>query len=262
MRPCVPCVSRLPPVTFYRYSTGTCVSRLPPVSFYRHALIRVPACARVSRVSRVCPGSPRCLFTGTHCVCPARLPHVSFYRHAPRSSTHLPCHKHHEAPRRQTDFATRPCSSSSSSSSLNSSSQPRNQNLPTHGERAWTRRELDFEARGATASPSTSAYQCRSYHSRISMRHELRSCCGSLNHSHAQVPSASSCRLARIVQAILWAGKRACFQRSWLRTRCRLIRLRRWHRRRHNRKRCRHRPSAKINSSSGRRSGGWPRARG
>ena len=28
-------------------------------------VIRVPACARVSRVSRVCPGSPRCLFTGT-----------------------------------------------------------------------------------------------------------------------------------------------------------------------------------------------------
>ena len=33
------------------------------VSFVR--VIRVPACARVSRVSRVCPGSPRCLFTGT-----------------------------------------------------------------------------------------------------------------------------------------------------------------------------------------------------
>ena len=28
-------------------------------------VIRVPACARVSRVSRVCPGSLRCLFTGT-----------------------------------------------------------------------------------------------------------------------------------------------------------------------------------------------------
>ena len=28
-------------------------------------MIRVPACARVSRVSRVCSGSPRCLFTGT-----------------------------------------------------------------------------------------------------------------------------------------------------------------------------------------------------
>ena len=28
-------------------------------------MIRVPACARVSCVSRVCPGSPRCLFTGT-----------------------------------------------------------------------------------------------------------------------------------------------------------------------------------------------------
>ena len=45
---CVPCVSRLPPVSFYRY----------------YATIRVPVCARVS-VSRVCPGSPRCLFTGT-----------------------------------------------------------------------------------------------------------------------------------------------------------------------------------------------------
>ena len=33
-------------------------------------MIRVPACARVSRVSRVCPGSPRCLFTG--------IPPVSF----------------------------------------------------------------------------------------------------------------------------------------------------------------------------------------
>jgi hypothetical protein len=29
-------------------------------------VIRVPACARVSRVSRVCPGSPRCLFTGIY----------------------------------------------------------------------------------------------------------------------------------------------------------------------------------------------------
>ena len=27
-------------------------------------VIGLPACARVSRVSRVCPGSPRCLFTG------------------------------------------------------------------------------------------------------------------------------------------------------------------------------------------------------
>ena len=31
-------------------------------------VIRVPACACVSRVSRVCPGSPRCLFTGTVCT--------------------------------------------------------------------------------------------------------------------------------------------------------------------------------------------------
>jgi hypothetical protein len=28
-------------------------------------LVCVPLCVRVSRVSRVCPGSPRCLFTGT-----------------------------------------------------------------------------------------------------------------------------------------------------------------------------------------------------
>jgi len=27
-------------------------------------VVRVPLCVRVSRVSRVCPGSPRCLFTG------------------------------------------------------------------------------------------------------------------------------------------------------------------------------------------------------
>ena len=27
-------------------------------------VIRVPVCARVSCVPRVCPGSPRCLFTG------------------------------------------------------------------------------------------------------------------------------------------------------------------------------------------------------
>ena len=45
----VPCVSRLPPVSFYRYryfsrileySTGMCVSRLPPVSFYRYEYFR------------------------------------------------------------------------------------------------------------------------------------------------------------------------------------------------------------------------------
>ena len=39
----------------------TCMSRLPPVSFYR-----VRPC--VPCVSRVCPGSPRCLFTVTHTV--------------------------------------------------------------------------------------------------------------------------------------------------------------------------------------------------
>ena len=35
------------------------MSRLPPVSFTGTGV------SRVSRVSRVCPGSPRCLFTGT-----------------------------------------------------------------------------------------------------------------------------------------------------------------------------------------------------
>ena len=52
-------------------------------------VVRVPLCARVSRVCPVCvpappgvilpgvcPGSPRCLFTG----CVSRLPPVSFYR--------------------------------------------------------------------------------------------------------------------------------------------------------------------------------------
>ena len=34
---------------------------------YRY-VVCVPLCVRVSRVSRVCPGSPRCLFTGTCCV--------------------------------------------------------------------------------------------------------------------------------------------------------------------------------------------------
>ena len=65
-------------------------------------VIRVPACARVSRV---CPGSPRCLFTGTRVsrvsrVCPgsprclftcvSRLPPVSFYRYryTSRDNTH------------------------------------------------------------------------------------------------------------------------------------------------------------------------------
>ena len=31
-------------------------------------MVRVPLCVRVSRVSRVCPGSPRCLFTGKKTV--------------------------------------------------------------------------------------------------------------------------------------------------------------------------------------------------
>ena len=47
-------------------------------------VIRVPARARVSRVSRVCPGSPRCLFTGKEqyavVPCVSRLPPVPFNR--------------------------------------------------------------------------------------------------------------------------------------------------------------------------------------
>ena len=55
VRPCDPCGFRagLCPLGF-----GWMVVRFDRV-------IRVPACARVSRVSRVCPGSPRCLFTGS-----------------------------------------------------------------------------------------------------------------------------------------------------------------------------------------------------
>ena len=55
VRPCDPCGFRagLCPLGF-----GWMVVRLVRV-------ICVPARARVSRVSRVCPGSPRCLFTGT-----------------------------------------------------------------------------------------------------------------------------------------------------------------------------------------------------
>jgi hypothetical protein len=30
-------------------------------------VVCVPLCVRVSRVSRACPGSPRCLFTGRRC---------------------------------------------------------------------------------------------------------------------------------------------------------------------------------------------------
>ena len=45
----------------YRYMLG--LFGWMVVRFVR--VIRVPACARVSRVSRMCPGSPRCLFTGT-----------------------------------------------------------------------------------------------------------------------------------------------------------------------------------------------------
>jgi hypothetical protein len=64
---CVPCVSRLPPVSFYRYrvcpGSPRCLFTGIVVRFV--CVVRVPLCVRVSRVSRVCPGSPRCLFTGT-----------------------------------------------------------------------------------------------------------------------------------------------------------------------------------------------------
>ena len=56
---CDPCAREMCPVYTY-VSRGSA----PPVSFYTGTVpvcvIRVPVCARVSRV---CPGSPRCLFT-------------------------------------------------------------------------------------------------------------------------------------------------------------------------------------------------------
>ena len=95
----VPCVSRLPrclftvcvpapPVSFYRVCPGSprCLFTgkhfVESCGFGRRADVRgvccwwvsmvvrfvcvvcVPLCVRVFRVSRVCPGSPRCLFTG------------------------------------------------------------------------------------------------------------------------------------------------------------------------------------------------------
>jgi hypothetical protein len=85
---------------------GSCVCPVcvpaPPVSFYRESVccwwvwmvvrfvyvwsecLLLWSCASargVSRVSRVCPGSPRCLFTESPRVpCVSRLPPVSFYR--------------------------------------------------------------------------------------------------------------------------------------------------------------------------------------
>ena len=43
----------------------------------------VPACARVSRVSRVCPGSPRCLFTGHKIITKMRAPSAEEQEEAP-----------------------------------------------------------------------------------------------------------------------------------------------------------------------------------
>jgi hypothetical protein len=39
-------------------------------------VVCVPLCVRVFRVSRVCPGSPRCLFTGYGMKCSMELRHV------------------------------------------------------------------------------------------------------------------------------------------------------------------------------------------
>ena len=49
-------------VSFYPGSARVVGFEWMVVRFVR--VIRVPACAHMSRVSRVFPGSPRCLFTG------------------------------------------------------------------------------------------------------------------------------------------------------------------------------------------------------
>jgi hypothetical protein len=89
-RLCDPCGvgpgCRLPPVFLNRNrtersdrSTGT-----GTVHVGSSCAVRVPLCVRVSRV---CPGSPRCLFTGTVLystgtgTCVSRLPPLSFYRY-------------------------------------------------------------------------------------------------------------------------------------------------------------------------------------
>ena len=42
-------------------------------------VVCVPLCVRVFRVSRVCPGSPRCLFTGTSASRLPRFVHVALH---------------------------------------------------------------------------------------------------------------------------------------------------------------------------------------
>ena len=43
-------------------------------------MVCVPLCVRVFRVSRVCPGSPRCLFTGSRYVFERGFTHSSHLR--------------------------------------------------------------------------------------------------------------------------------------------------------------------------------------
>ena len=107
------CASRLPPgppVSFYRLSrvcpvcvpahhgvflhprclfTGT-VPVCVVVRFVR--VIRLPACARVSRVSRVCPGSPRCLFTDSST---RKSNHFSSFRPGKVGTQKQPCGGNH-----------------------------------------------------------------------------------------------------------------------------------------------------------------------
>ena len=68
------CVSRLPPVSLNRYSTGT-------------GTVQYRSC-----VSRVCPGSPRGLFTGTgtdrYCTVPGTVPVRRFDIRGASRSTH------------------------------------------------------------------------------------------------------------------------------------------------------------------------------
>ena len=70
--PCAPCV---------------CVSRLHPVSIYVTARL-CPCVLCVPSVSRVCPGSPRCLFTGSHV--PPGVPFLPGALGAPPAVTRLP----------------------------------------------------------------------------------------------------------------------------------------------------------------------------
>ena len=55
-------------------------------------VIRLPACARVSRVSRVCPGSPRCLFTDSST---RKSNHFSSFRPGKVGTQKQPCGGNH-----------------------------------------------------------------------------------------------------------------------------------------------------------------------